>query len=198
MKTKLLKKLSLTVLAVCGVATMLFIGQSVAFAAQQQSQILISVKGKGLTLSAPAAVDMGSIDVNVEDTILNGAFNGIVVTDLRGNKTPLGWSATITASEFADKDDPTLKIPFSQMNLTPGTNPHFQVVAGDPNGLTYINTAKQFTDGNGDGISDPLSLITAPAGKGAGQYSISVILKLVIPAFTPAGNYGMVLTSTVS
>lgn len=197
MKTKTLKKVVIFI-SLSAISAMLFIGQSVAFAAQQKSQMLISVKGKGLTLLAPVTVDMGSIDVNVADTTLNGEFNEMLVTDLRGNKTALGWSATMTATEFVEQGDPTLKIPFSNMSLTPGANPHFQVVAGDKNGITYLNATKQFTDGNGDGISDPLSLMSSQASNGAGQYSISVILKLIVPAFTPAGNYGMVLTSTVS
>lgn len=177
-----------------------------AFAASFGSTTKVKVKAASLTISAPAQVDMGEITVDVEDQTVTGVISDIVVTDLRGKKTPLGWSATVTATEFLEETDRTLKIPFTKMTLevpspaqgAAAANSHFSVRAGDPADITFFSTTRGFPDADNDGTSDPISLMSAPSGHGAGRYSLSVVLKLLVPAFQPAGTYSAVLTETVS
>lgn len=193
-----------------GTSLMLFLGilssSATANAATFGSTTKVKVKAVGLTISAPAQVDMGEISVDVQDQTVTGLISDIVVTDLRGKKTSLGWSATVTATEFLEETDRALKIPFTRMTLEvpspaqsgAAANSHFAVSAGDAADVTFFAATRGFSDADNDGTSDPVSLMSAPASHGAGRYSLSVMLKLLVPAFQPAGSYSAVLTETVS
>ncbi|MEK7524496.1 MAG: hypothetical protein AAB588_05725 [Patescibacteria group bacterium] len=169
------------------------------------SKSKVRVKPQGLSIGAPASVDMGEIPVDTMEQTVQGVINNIVVTDLRGNKAPLGWSATLTATDFIEDTDYQLKIPMGRMSLDipsaaqlPAGQSYFRVLAGDGAGVTFFNTGRAFSDANRDGISDPVSLMNALAGRGVGKFDISLLLKVNIPPFNPAGSYTSTLTETVS
>lgn len=183
---------------------LLFFSTQLVFAVSRRTPIRLRVQPQGLNITAPENIDVGAFSVAVDDTELETIINDIVVTDLRGNATPLGWSATLTATEFVESTNRNLKIDFSRMELVvppaqhlPPGQRHFRVVGGDPS-VTYFNAPRRMADADRDGVSDPVPLMSAAAGRGVGQYALSLLLKLTIPAFTPAGNYEAILTSTVS
>lgn len=182
-----------------------FLAMPTAQGAAIVSKSKVRVKPQGLSIAAPTSVDMGEISVDTMEQTVQGVMNNIVVTDLRGNKVPFGWSATITATDFIEDTDNQLKIPMGRMSLDvpsaaqlPAGQSYFRVLAGDGVGVTHFSAGRAFSDSNRDGISDTVSLMNAQTGRGVGKYDISLLLKVNIPPFNPAGSYTSTLTETVS
>lgn len=165
---------------------------SAAARIQQSSVVNTSVKGKSLTLTAPASATMGAVDVAVTPTEATGTLAGIQVADLRGKKPPLGWSLTITATDFVSAGAD--KIPVTALKIGVA---QYQFLAGTDGGIIVPGTIS-LLDSKNNGVSDAATLLNANSGFGAGQFSISPILKLLVPAFSVAGDYQSTLTLTLS
>lgn len=158
----------------------------------KSSKATTSVKPNSLTLSAPASVSMNPIDVSADEIETTGTMAGIEITDLRGKKLPLGWSLTVTVTDFKSADNDTILLTKFKMLVN-----QYQFLGGIDGGITIPGTAA-FVDSNNDGISDAASILIAKAGFGAGKFSISPILKLLVPAFTIAGDYQSTIVLTLS
>lgn len=161
-------------------------------AAVQSSKLVAPVKAGSLQLTVPGSSTISSIDVSATDLETTGIVNDIQVTDLRGKKTPLGWSLTVTATNFQTIDSDLIPIARFKMAVS-----QYKFINGADGGIVVPGTVS-FIDGNNDGVSDAATLLFAKPGFGAGQFSISPILKLLVPAFTVAGDYQSTLTLTIS
>lgn len=158
----------------------------------KSSKLTTSVKPNSLTLSAPASATMNPIDVSADEVETTGTMVGIEVTDLRGKKPPLGWSLTVTTTDFKSPDNDVIPLTRFKMLVN-----QYQFIGGIDGGISIPGTVA-FADPNNDGISDAAALLIAKTGFGAGKFSISPILRLLVPAFTIAGDYQSTLVLTLS
>lgn len=157
----------------------------------KSTSLVAAVKGKSLTLTAPASIAMGAIDVASEATETSGTMTGVTVEDLRGKKIPLGWSLTMTATDF--KTIANDVIPVTQLKVDTST---YKFIKGKDGGISVPGIVS-VADGNQDGTSDAISIMNASAGNGAGSFSVDPVIKLTIPAFSTAGDYQSTVTLTL-
>lgn len=149
----------------------------------KSTELTAAVRAKALTLLAPASVTMSAIDVSPDPVDSTGTMTGVEAQDLRGKKTPLGWSLTMTAMDFKTADNDI--IPVTQLTVTTNS---YKFLNGKDGGIS-VSGAVTATDANNDGTSDAISILNAAAGSGAGSFQVDPTLKLNVPAYSVAGDY---------
>lgn len=192
MKTKIIFK-NVTIFLSLVSAFLYFVLPFITYAQViKSSKATTSIKPNSLTLSAPASASMNPIDVSADEVETTGTMTGIEITDLRGKKLPLGWSLTVTVTDFKSTDNDVIPLVKFKMLVN-----QYQFLGGIDGGITIPGTVA-FADPNNDGVSDASSMLIAKSGFGAGKFSISPILKLLVPAFTIAGDYQSTIVLTLS
>lgn len=157
----------------------------------KSTSLKAAVRGKSLTLVAPANVTMDPIDVSATETATSGTMTGIEVSDLRGKKTPLGWSLTMTATDFKTTESDV--IPVSNLIVKAAIYKHLN---GKDGGITVPGEVS-VKDSDGDATSDAITLMNAAAGFGAGGFSVDPILQLTVPPYSVEGDYQSTVTITL-
>jgi hypothetical protein len=140
-----------------------------------------TLTGGSLTISAPAAADLGSAAAGA--ATVSGNLGDVTVTDDRGALVAV-WNATVQSSDFAHDTDSSFDIAATAVNYTPGV----------PTGSGAV-----FTPGVGGllGGALPLPAVTA-AGVGNNTATWDPTVTVSLPAQSVVGTYTGTITHSVS
>lgn len=204
-------------MAVTGVALMSV--SSVAFAAPlddvRSAKVFQKVKNGAITLKAPGTwnEELDRYEISLPDVTVSSQVESTSVVapdfrvdDARGAKTPAGWTATVTMSKLASVADPTTNIPFVDPITTHNdyTLTMEELDAYNGASLTGVSlgasgTAQELLENGSTGTSLPVTVMSATAGNGKGQFSSNIKIDLKVPANSVAADdYTSTLTFTVS
>ena len=133
---------------------------------------------------------MGEITAATTVQSTTGTATGWIVKDARGNKTPAGWSLTISSTDFSDGLATPAIIPITNnlkvtTQATAATSGSMTGITSNTTGTTLTSTAAQAT------------VATAASGSGQGEYTGNVALVLTVPANSYAADYTATLTFTL-
>lgn len=165
-----------------------------------------------LTMKAPADMDLPDVTVLTEDQYVGYAAAGDVsggdkgntsaeydelenlkVDDARGEKSPSGWSATLTASDFSDGAGSSIDL--TNISMAPNDKEAFN--SADVADVV-LGSEEQLADTDDDGTSDAKTVATAAATKGRGRFQLDVGFRMLVPANSDAADYSSTFTFTVS
>ena len=164
----------------------------------QSTVINQSVTAGALTIQAPVDTSMSSVQVSSAEQTSTGEAVDLKIDDARGAKPVdrLGWSATVTSTDF---DDAATKLPGDALSTLPVAG-HFTVT---PNELevgtdtlsTGVSLGSEYTL---LGTSDPATVATSVATNGNGRYIMDLGLSLLVDENPEAAVYAATMTFTVS
>jgi hypothetical protein len=164
-------------------SAMLLLGSVVPAFAQGE----VTVTGGTLSVT-PAAITFNGVTLNGQtQNDVAGATTAWTATDPTG--TGIGWSVTISATDFLKTGDATKTIPVSGFEMTL-LDTAITTVAGNAQPVSSFGTAKA--------LGATQTLVTAAAGTGMGTYGLLPTFTLDVPADTYAGDYVSTVTVSIS
>ncbi|MEZ2388337.1 WxL domain-containing protein [bacterium RCC_150] len=152
-----------------------------AFAADSVTQAVTS----GSRTASVADASLQSVATSHSITNGTGSLS-LNVDDLSG--TGVGWHVTeeVSAFVYSGSNDGT-NIPAANFAVTPGT------VTGNGGASTT-----GLTVGSAGTLDSPVTVLSAAAGSGVGNYTQALAASLTVPADSRAGTYTGTLTTTIT
>ncbi len=185
-------KKKLYVLLMVAVAFSLAVyGAGIAIAATEQTpQGDVVITGDVLSI-AQTGVSVTGETLTGSDISTTGDLGTLTSIDARG--TGAGWTVTVASTDFVENTvaTHTIDITYSAAN---GTD--FKVSSAPDVTTVYGNTAP--TPGSGYLDGGGITLLSAAAGDGMGNYTCAPALYLGIPGETYAGTYTATITETIA
>jgi hypothetical protein len=168
---------AVTCVVLCGLA-------APAFAADAGSAVATgaSVTGGDLTATLVGPVTFAAVPASHAAQAAGDEATSVGVNDLTG--TGAGWNVTIVASDLTVG---ALTIPAANVTLD---------AFGTPTATSGVTTG--IVPGVAGPIDTAVTLVSAPATDGVGDYSQPFTLGLNVPADTPAGTYAGTMTVTIA
>jgi hypothetical protein len=167
-------------------AGMLVLGSVTGVAAGNSSSASVSVQveGGGTGDLSITQVTAGAFTTAATTFDAGGTSTGTITVSFEDNRfTRQGWQLTIGAQDFTGTNDPANVIPASNFSIVSAQVGNRK---GDP--------APQSSASNVSMSQDGVVLVSAPKGKGSGQYVVTVNGALVIPANMTVDTYATTLT----
>lgn len=150
-----------------------------ANAAGSDTTVTFDVANGGLSVSAPAAADLGSVGAGA--TSVSGSLGTVTVNDQRG-QLAAAWTVTVSSTSFTTGSrTPAETIPAGSVTYTPGLRTAGNAVIVPTPGLLDL----------------PLPVVTA-AATGNNTASWQPTLSVLLPPGTVAGEYTGTVTHSVS
>lgn len=143
-----------------------------------------SVIGGDRTATLAGDVTFPGVNASHSDQAATPQDTSVEVNDLSG--TEAGWNVTIVASDLTLSGG-SATIPAADVSLA-----GFGALASTSGATTGI------TAGSEGSIGSAVTLLSAPAGDGVGDYTQAFSLGLTVPGDTPAGAYSGTLTVTIA
>ena len=170
------KTLTLTFMSMVVIAV-LAVGTAVA------AKVSVNIKGGSLVLTPSGDSSLTDVTLDGTDQATTGALAQLRVRDGRG--TGVGWSLTVSATDFEEINDPSKTIAATGFSVSAV---NMVREAGSPSGSVTQNTGA---------LSPPLTLMSAASPGGRGSYRAVPDLSLSVPAETFVGTYASTVTETV-
>ena len=140
----------------------------------------VEITGGALSISVPAAADLGTAAASPSAQTVHGSLGPVVVSDLRAGI--LGWVATAGSTSFTGPAGPAISA--ATMTYTPGTAVVVGIATVTPISLTAMTT--------------PGTVQTATAVTGVNTATWNPSIGVLIPAGAVAGTYSATITHSVS
>lgn len=170
------KTLALT-LVIIVVTAIVAVGTAVA------AKVTVNIKGGSLVLTPSGDSSLTDVTLDGTDQSTTGALAQVRVRDGRG--TGVGWSLTLSATDFEEINDPSKTIAASGFSVSAV---NMTREAGSPAGSVTQNAGA---------LSPPLTMMNATAPGGRGSYRAIPDLSLLVPAETFVGTYASTVTQTL-
>jgi hypothetical protein len=142
--------------------------------------VTFTVSAGALTISAPAARDLGT---GTPGTTISNTLGNVTVDDLRGDN-PSAWTATVSSTDFSSAGVPD--IPASDVTYTPGTE-----VSHVGDGTFTAGTIGTLSAGGRTAYSHA-------AGTGSNQLVWNPTLAVAVPTTATAAEYTGTVTHSVA
>jgi hypothetical protein len=147
--------------------------------------------------SVPSTENFITQVVNVSNVINTHTFSEVIAFD-DFREENLGFSIGITMTDFSDTSSGTT---FDLSNLkiiSDVNNTITEVDCDDSTGITLSNLVlTAFSDGDNDGTSDNMNLVSGDVRSRIGQYSIQPQIELTIPGGSRSGTYRSTFTFSI-
>lgn len=154
------------------------------------------VGGGGLSISVPSNPEnFGSMATSASNIIIDHTFaSSISFADFRYVES--GFILSVSATDFEDGDY-AIDVTNIKM-MTDYLSTIQEIACDDATGLTVSKTVlTAFEDGDDDGVSDDMTLVTSDNAARVGSYAITPRLELTIPSGTLVGVYSTTLNYTI-
>jgi hypothetical protein len=151
------------------------------------------ITGGNLAIVAPSSIAFPSITTQAYDQVNSVVFpNDISVYDLRNSTA--GFSLSMSTTDFGSGgkkiDFSNLAVKTSAPAIISGGTSLSQINMMSGVASAHSSAHSRFSNLGSPGVSGPKTLMTASSGiSRIGQFKTKPELELVIPAFTPLGNY---------
>ena len=177
-----------SILGLVGAAAITASIASPAFASNDVTQVIVA---QGTFTASIASASMNTITYS-NTAITTGGTMTMSVIDGRGNSA--GWNVTIAASDFdyVGASSIGIDIPNDNFSITATDNPGY--VTGQP---IQVTGPVAVSSGAGS-LASARETIEAAPGTGSGQYTQSLPISLLVPAFSQVGTYTSTLTVMIT
>ena len=165
-------------LLVAGATGMLTLGIALpATAATGDTTATITVTGGSLSITVPAAANLGTTASTVGGSIISGPLGQVQVLDARSAAAGSGWVASVISTAFTPPSGPAIAA--SAVGYTAGAITKVGTAtytANDPGDLTAVGAAVTATGITGDNSATwtPTITVAVAGGTVAGAYSATI------------------------
>ena len=150
----------------------------------QETDVTFDVPSGGLSLSAPAAANLGTATPSVLGTTVSGQLGETVVTDLRGSVAG-AWTVTVSVSDF------TTGTGADNQRIGKENVSVFSGVATTSGVAAVVPTTALTPAGDGG------TLLSATAIVGSMSATFNPTAEVSVPSTAAAGTYTGTITQTV-